>query len=768
MLTTPEPATGMYRLTAALTAAGSITSDGNNWTCPAHPDNRASLSVTERDGRALFNCHAGCASSAVLLALGLDAIDLRDHAPRPVPGPPPAMPAHDTMEYAYQDADGRLLFTVHRKVGADGKKTFRQQAADGSWSVKGVDPVLLGLPAVLHTAAAGGTVHVVEGEKDATAVYLMGAVGTCNPGGAKKWRDPLADALEGCGQVVVWRDRDWVKGGGDGDEHTPGDAWARRVVDSLARRGVPYQVVEAAAGKDAWDHIALGYTLDQAVPVTLAGSGGPELEGAEIVPADDMPLPVARHLDPMWAQPSSGLPVRYFWRGSWLVWTGAHWAEEESGMFRHTLYERLEHARYEKRGKDGSTSLVPWNPAPRNLGPLEDASRSVRFLPASVEAGSRRRADGSWAPPGGAAVAFTNGVLDIVTRAFTAASPAYLNTSSVPFAYNPAARSPLEWLKFLDSVWPGDPQSVALVQEWFGYVLSGQTDQQKILFLQGAPRSGKGTVARILRKLVGEANYAGPTLAGLAETFGLQSLIGKSLAVVSDMRMPDRNAQLVLERLLSISGEDALDINRKYKDPWTGKLPVRLMILSNNLPAFKDPSNAFTGRLLLVQMRQSFLDREDLGLERRLTTELDGILLWALEGLVRLTARGYFVPPVSALETMGAMRAASSPITGFLDDHCIIGPEQSVPAAELYAAYVRWGKEENGQSWSTTSAVFGRDLAELVDVRKARLRINKRNTWVYQGIGLAPREPEAYAVHPNMGSTGNGVPGFRYPPVTPP
>lgn len=757
---TPDTAdTGMTRLTTALTAAGSSTSDGANWTCPAHPDDRASLSVTHRDGRVLFNCHAGCKGGAVLTALGLADTDLHDApaaAPRPVPGPPPVMPAQDEASYEYQDATGAALFTVHRRVGKDGKKTFRQQAADGTWSIKGIDPVLLGLPTVLSRAAHGETVHVVEGEKDAYAIYLAGSVGTCNPGGAKKWTDRMADALEGCGLVVVWRDRDWVKAGDDPAARTPGDAWARAVVDSLARRGIPYRVVEAAAGKDAWDHVALGYTLDQAIPVTLEGSGGRDLEGVEIVPADDTPLPVARHLDPSWHDPDTGLPVRYFWRGSWLVWTGTHWTEEEQGAFRHTLYGRLEHARFEKKGKDGAAGLVAWNPAPRNLAPLEDAARSVRFLPAAVDAGSRRRSDGTWEPPGGAAVAFTNGVLDIATRAFTAPSPGYLNTSSVPFAYNPAAPVPREWLSFLASVWPDDPESVALVQEWFGYVLSGRTNQQKILFLQGPRRSGKGTIGRILRKLVGEANYAGPTLAGMAETFGLQSLIGKSLALISDMKMPERNGQMVLERMLSISGEDALDINRKYRDAWTGKLPVRLMILSNNLPAFKDSSNAFAGRLLLVQLRQSFFDREDLGLEQRLTAELDGILLWALDGLARLTARGHFVPPVTARETMSAMRTAASPLTAFLDDYCAVGPGYTVPAAELYQAYVRWGKEENGQSWTTTSAAFGRDLAELVDVSRSRPRTAGRPVWTYNGIGLLPREGGTHAVHPNMRSAGNG------------
>ena len=37
--------------------------------CPAHVDLRPSLSVTQRDGRVLVHCHAGCTQSAVIGAL---------------------------------------------------------------------------------------------------------------------------------------------------------------------------------------------------------------------------------------------------------------------------------------------------------------------------------------------------------------------------------------------------------------------------------------------------------------------------------------------------------------------------------------------------------------------------------------------------------------------------------------------------------------------------------------------------------------------------
>jgi putative DNA primase/helicase len=85
---------------------------------------------------------------------------------------------------------------------------------------------------------------------------------------------------------------------------------------------------------------------------------------------------------------------------------------------------------------------------------------------------------------------------------------------SVPFPYDPEAPSPKRWLAFLKELWADDQDSIATLQEFFGYVLSGRTDLHKILLLIGPARSGKGTIARILSALMGNGNVTGPTLAG--------------------------------------------------------------------------------------------------------------------------------------------------------------------------------------------------------------------------------------------------------------
>src|SRR5262249_26113157 len=149
-------------------------------------------------------------------------------------------------------------------------------------------------------------------------------------------------------------------------------------------------------------------------------------------------------------------------------------------------------------------------------------------------------------------------------------------------------------------------------------------------------------IARVLKELLGRGNYVGPTLASLGTNFGLEPLVGKPLAIISDARLGGANVHQVVERLLSISGEDVLTIDRKYRQHWTGTLPTRFFVISNELPRFGDASGAIASRFILLTLRESWLGRENTRLTSQLLEELPGILNWALDGLEALQKQGSF------------------------------------------------------------------------------------------------------------------------------
>ncbi len=117
-------------------------------------------------------------------------------------------------------------------------------------------------------------------------------------------------------------------------------------------------------------------------------------------------------------------------------------------------------------------------------------------------------------------VAVGNGLLHLPTRELIDPTPTFFGLNASTVAYDPQAKEPKKWMAFLDQGLM-DKTAISTAQEWFGYALSPDTSQQKILLAIGQRRSGKGTMARVKTALVGKQSVAGPTMGSLGETFGL-------------------------------------------------------------------------------------------------------------------------------------------------------------------------------------------------------------------------------------------------------
>ena len=421
------------------------------------------------------------------------------------------------------------------------------------------------------------------------------------------------------------------------------------------------------------------------------------------------------------------------WCGCWWAWRTMHWVEVEPRSVRALLWHFTEHAVY----VDGNgTKFKPWLPNRYKIGDVLEALSAIVNLRDDFE--HPGWLDGRQTGP---IVATANGLLGIQSLQLHAHTPLYFGQVSVPFPYDPDAPPPDRWLAFLDALWPDEPDAIEVLGEWFGYVISGRLDLHKIFAMVGPTRSGKGVIGRIETALIGKRNVCGPTLNSLGSEFGLQPLLGKSLAIISDARSGGGKnsgvSSVVVERLLSISGEDTLTVNRKYKEQWTGKLPDRIHIISNELPRLGDASSAIVGRLVLLLTKRSWLGREDYELETRLRAEPTGILNWALEGLQRLTFENenHFTRFAAADEAVTMMQDLASPVGAFVREKCVVETQAEIAVDDLYAAYKDYAQACELPKFA--KAHFGRDLrAACPMVRKQRPRDGSTRYFVYGGIRL--------------------------------
>ncbi len=422
-----------------------------------------------------------------------------------------------------------------------------------------------------------------------------------------------------------------------------------------------------------------------------------------------------------------------FWR-----WEGSKYIEVSENGMRQTIYNFLRDA---KKLNDGG-HLDNFNPTKFKVDQIFDALRAVCHLDHSPASGAIW-VDGRREPEPRYLISFRNGLLGIRewllnnNVGLISHTPLLLNVNSLDFDFDPHAPEPEEWLKFLNAIWPEDMESVQTLQEWIGYLLTQDTRQHKILLIVGPPRSGKGTIGRVLHELLGVFNVVGPTLSSLGGEFGLQPLLNKMLATISDARLNGRgNNSLIIERLLSISGEDPLTINRKFLPSLTIQLPTRIMMMSNELPDMRDASGALAKRYIVLTLQKSWFGQEDTDLFNRLRAELPGILLWALRGLAQLQQRGKFLQPTSSAQTVEELEAITSPIKAFISERCDIKPHASVPVAVLFEAWRNWCNA-TGYPQSGNVQSFGKNLrAAFPEVATSRPQQDHGRERCYIGVSL--------------------------------
>lgn len=469
-------------------------------------------------------------------------------------------------------------------------------------------------------------------------------------------------------------------------------------------------------------------------PLTLS-------ENARILPDPKNPSEVAKALIPKYRKGHLATLINR--DGIWYQWQESHWTELTDSQMTTALYRETQDKVFQPRDKTGpmfndkgEPVLVPWNPNRTNLAEVRSALQAE--IDSSFEHGLTVR-DGVWLDESGRGrvMSFSNGLLDLKTRELSPHTPAYFNLSAVPYAYDPQAPAPVEWEKFLVSLWPAERESVDLLQEWFGYVVSGRIDLHKALLLLGPKRSGKSTIMRVLESVIGHANYVGISMGSLATNFGMQEMIGKTVANIGDARIQPKDRVTIMEKILTMTGGDAVQVDRKYAKPWNGTMSARLTIVSNRVPDFPDESGALSARFLTLTTSISFLGREDRGIEDRTGRELSGILLWALDGMDRLYANGgrFSVPP-SAREAEETYARQAAPVTSFLSDWTVADADGHAVKGELYEAYKTWCQAE-GIDHPLTMPKFAAALFETGQgIRSSKPRINGKQVPVFSGVRL--------------------------------
>ena len=323
-------------------------------------------------------------------------------------------------------------------------------------------------------------------------------------------------------------------------------------------------------------------------------------------------------------------------------------------------------------------------------------------------------------PPEPDQIHLSNGTL-FLDGTFEAGKPKVVR-NRFPIAYNPSAPKPVLWLKFLSDLL--HPEDILTLQEYIGYCLIPSNKGQRMMILKGNGGEGKSQIGAVLGCMFG-VNMKDGSIGKISENrFARADLEHILLCVDDDMRMEALRQTNYVKSIVTAQGK--IDLERKGKQSYQGWMFVRLLAFSNgDLLALFDRSNGFYRRQLVLTTKDKPADRvDDPDLAEKLKGEVEGIFLWAFEGLQRLVANNFqFTESQRTRSNREAVKRDNNNIFDFLDSdgYIHLKADASASSKELYEAYQIYCAE------NSLTALKPRSFSDVLIANQSRYNLEYCN-----------------------------------------
>lgn len=410
-----------------------------------------------------------------------------------------------------------------------------------------------------------------------------------------------------------------------------------------------------------------------------------------------------------------------FWRNEWYKYDGQCYRKIDLDELKAKVGQSIK----EEFDRVNAYELANWSsdkkpPTVRNVSQglvanVIFATAQMCLLSGTVELNSW--IDGPCKSNGGNRryLAMRNGILDVdallagESDYLKPHSPDWFSLTCLPFDFDPDAKCP-RWFSFLRRNVEADKERIAILKEWFGYILFPDTSQQKFMFLEGEGANGKNVCLSAMIAMVGQNNCSHVQLEAFGKEFMLTTTLGKLLNVSSECSEMDSAAEGILKAMAS---GDRMTFNRKGIPPIEALPTARLVIAANVRPRFDDKSSGLWRRMILMPWRVTISESERVvGMDSVKwwieSGELPGIFNWALAGLHQLTINGRFSKSAICEAALNDYKQEVNPTKTFLLEHYHFSAGGFVKTKDMYEHYKEWAIESGYRPVSDRT--FGREL----------------------------------------------------------
>ena len=219
-----------------------------------------------------------------------------------------------------------------------------------------------------------------------------------------------------------------------------------------------------------------------------------------------------------------------------------------------------------------------------------------------------------------------------------------------------------------------------------------------MMVIKGNGGEGKSQIGAVLGALFG-SNMKDGSIGKISENrFARADLEHILLCVDDDMRMEALRQTNYVKSIVTAQGK--IDLERKGKQSYQGWMFARLLAFSNgDLQALYDRSDGFYRRQLVLTTKEKPAGRvDDPDLAEKMKAEVEGIFLWAFEGLQRLAANNFkFTESQRTRDNREAVKRDNNNVFDFLESEGYIRlkADCTISSKDLYEIYRMWCEENN-------------------------------------------------------------------------
>jgi len=425
--------------------------------------------------------------------------------------------------------------------------------------------------------------------------------------------------------------------------------------------------------------------------------------------------------------------------GRWLNWDGRRWNErtgisyalrEAAKIVKNILEEATKQNDFQGKGK-----LLRWALFSQRKNSIENMLDMVQHFKRYETYASDFDKD-LWL------FNCLNGTLDLRTGKLREHRQEDMITKLCPVEYDEFIdeyRCEL-WYEFLDTITDSDKSFQKFLQQVAGYSLTGDTSEERVLFIYGRDATGKSTFIEALKATLGDY-----VMTADFETFLRHYQVGSprpDIARLTGARAvmsieTDKGKQLAEGLIKILSGGDTVTARHLYKEEFEFKPQFKIWLAANDAPKVSDTDTAIWRRLLRVPFNHHIPKREQKPeVKKKLSNpRIAGatILFWAVQGCLDWQKNRLKIPEVVRQST-SEYREEMNPLKIFFEECCEFSESNCAVRSRLFDAYLEYCRE-NGIKFSMKQQEFNKRLEEE-GCYKERKMIEGKQKKVWIGVKI--------------------------------